>query len=291
MHTVESFEDADLRNAFLAEQLRLGRLALVLGSGVSKGLNLPEWSDLVDRLANRIGYDRTTELNNEEVAEELFRKAGGGELEFAELVRSALYEGYDSSMRALQQNELMRGIGAVAMRSSRGSVTQIVSFNFDDLLENYLRYYGYVVESVDVVPSWPSSSDVTVFHPHGLLPVDYSNPVRRPIVMTQDHFDRVVGNSKDIWRSTILNILRTHTCLFLGLSGSDSNLRNMLTEVHEHHVSGLDSDAYSGVRYTLEEDPRSDSWQHRGIYCVSLDSWDVLPETLLEICQLAASGP
>ena len=170
-----SFEQPGVET-FLAAQLRAGRLSLVLGAGASFGFSLPNWETLTTRAAAGCGCTLTAGQSLELQAEDVWRACEKDDPRFSEVVRRALYDdfAFKTDFAALAENPLMRALGAMAMPSQRGSVSKILSFNFDDLLERYLEYSGFVVNSVAEEPSWDSASDVSVYHLHGLLPSDRS---------------------------------------------------------------------------------------------------------------------
>lgn len=273
---------------FLAEQLRDGRLALVLGAGASFGFGLPGWHDLTILAANQCGCPVHPSKTDEQIADDVRRRCGDAIL-FAETVRAALYQKHPFDFDVLMQSSLMRALGALAMPSARGHVSQIVSFNFDDLLETYLNFYGFAVEAVAVEPSWQSAADTVVFHQHGLLPVDTTKAVTK-ITFAQRDFDEIAVDVKNAWRRRVIPILTSHTCVFVGLSGNDSNLRQMLIEAHATHVSRRSNDRYWGVRFSDDvDDPNRDMWKENGITQITVATYDKVPERLLAICQRATA--
>lgn len=273
---------------FLARQLFFGRLTLVLGAGVSFGFGLPGWSELNERTASVTRCSVPIGLTGEEAADLILTKGfGGDELKFAEAVRTALYQGYDRSIDKLTSNRLLAAIGALTMASARGKVTTVVSFNFDDLLEKFLSYHGSVVNSISRMPSWKLVADVSVYHPHGHLPSDDNESLPGPIVFAQTHYDKRGGNVE--WRNLQVSEFSRTTCLFLGLSGKDNNLKSILTEVMPIHASRQHGDPFWGVRVSdAKDDPLRGSWEQRGICQYTLGSYAELPDFLLDLCRRAA---
>lgn len=284
--TDAAFEDPESLKSFLASQLYVGRLTLLLGAGVSFAFGLPSWDTLTARLAARTGIAKPAALTNEEFAEHLLIKfCHNDDARLAALTRDALYDGYDRSFNALRRHDMMAALGALAMASSRGSTTRVITFNFDDLLETYLTSLGFDVEAVVEVPSWMSRADVRVLHPHGLLPSD-GTPITRPIVLAKTHYSRVVGRSTSAWRNELIPIMRSSTCLFIGLSGADNNLDSILEEVKDQHVT---RHPYWGLRFALRDDSRLDIWGQRRVFQILVDDHSAIPAWLFEICQRAAT--
>jgi hypothetical protein len=298
MTTLSTAQDADFYNDqasikdHLARQLRAGRLCAVLGSGASAQFKLPQWSGLIDALCNvsNITLPDDVKKSGNESASEWVLTFGfkGDRRKFAEAVREALYSGCDISFASLRRNDLLAALGALAMASSRGSVSRVITFNFDDLLETYLEFHGFLVEAIATLPTWASRADVRVFHPHGLLPIGTSRALTN-VVFTARDFDEVVGRS-DLWRGLTLDVFRSHTCLFIGLSGDDKNLRSLLHEARESHVSRELNHLRWGFRFAKDTDARNFEWDNRGIHNIIVADYDRdIPAWLFEIAQTAAS--
>jgi hypothetical protein len=290
MADAAAFEDADTLKTYLAQQLSRGRLALVLGAGISMGFGLPNWDVLTAEVARDCGFTPPPGISNEDVGDGMLRHLGDDEVKFAAAVRRGLYGTLRFSMQDLVGKPLLVALGALTMASQRGSVSKILSFNFDDLLEKYLGYHGYVVESVGKMPYWASAADVRVFHPHGILPSD-PDRTASPIVFTQGQYDRIVGKADYVWRRLALDLICSNTCLFIGLSGRDNNLKSILTEAHPVHPATVRGDAFWGVRFSDRvTDPMRDTWYTRGVGQISVARYEEVPAYLLEVCQRAAEA-
>lgn len=272
---------------FLARQLMRGRLALILGAGASFGFGLPNWDALTDRLLAKAKYGpRLPGRSNEALADDVWQSCAKDEIMFASMVREALYEDYVTDFASLSAHPLMRAIGALAMPSARGHVSKIVTFNFDDLLETYLAEFGFTADSQADQPMWQSQADVCVLHQHGLLPVNRTKDVSR-VVMTRTHFDRLAADVKDAWKRTVVQLMTSHTCLFIGLSGDDQNLRLMLSDANVAHIARRSNHLYWGVRLTVSAENEA-MWTDNRVAQHKLLNYDDLPVLLLRVCQIAA---
>ena len=87
-----------------------------------------------------------------------------------------------------------------------------------------------------------------------------------------------------------MTIFRRRTCLFVGLSGDDSNLDSMLVEAQESHASKLENTCYWGVKFSAADDAvERQLWQDRGVYYQLVKDYkDDMPSFIFEICQHAA---
>jgi hypothetical protein len=287
----DDWNNANKIKNLLAKRLSQRRLSVFLGAGVSTAFNLPQWGELLDRLYTIAGETRPAAKDNTRDAERLAGKPEyrGDPLKFAADVRTALYSSFSVDQLKSAENAMLSALGALVMSSVRGAAMNVVTFNYDDLLETYLRWRGFVVDSVANLPAWNGSSDVTVLHPHGWLPLDAKARLTSGIVLTQKDYDRIVGDAKNFWRQRQTDIMRSTTPVFLGLSGSDPNLTSMLTEVQNDHPS-KGTDHYWGVRLTAKGDTNSSTWEERGIRSFECADFDHIPSLLMEVCRQAAES-
>lgn len=288
MSTPEDWEDRDRLLNYLAQQLLSQRISLFMGAGVSAALSLPNWTALIDGMHCAAGVARPIGLGDTQAAEALYvSQFGGDRIAFAKNVQRALYSKGSLTAAALDSNPLLSALGALVMSSVRGHAANVVTFNYDDLLETYLANRGFAVESVDILPKWSSLSDVTVLHPHGLLPSDMSDP-QRGVVLTQLDFDEIVGDTRDLWRQKVTSIMRSTTPIFVGLSGNDANLTSMMAEVNKLHSKG-NSILYWGVRLGLTDDLMSPTWAARGVFHHPLNNHADAAPFIMEVCRRAAA--
>jgi hypothetical protein len=172
------------------------------------------------------------------------------------------------------------------MASRRGNASEIVTFNYDNLLEIYLAYHGFVAYSVPEEIHWFGDADVNIYHPHGFLPYGGALEPSSTLVLDRESYDKILG--KDLsWRQLLLTVMRTHTCLFIGLSGDDIALTQLLTDVKDVHAITASSELFWGVCFTTNPDLKT-RWENRNVFCLILKSYDGLPDILFSICQEAA---
>jgi hypothetical protein len=272
------------------------KLILVLGAGVSMPFGLADWKQLITRLFQSAGTPRPTRLSIERQAE-YFRTevCAGDRAKFLQSVSQALYQGVILDGWRLRENRTLAAIATIVSSSRRGQVARVVTFNFDDLLEWYLEFHGHVVHSVVEERHWAKNADVTIYHPHGLLPLRSGVARSTDIVLDQAAFTRVVGRDYLAWRQELVTLLRTHFALFIGLSGADQHLDVLLTEAAESHVLRADNSEFWGVRVT-KATPRSATekatrkwWNSRGVGTLQVRDYHTdLAAFLFEICQRAA---
>ena len=291
MSLIDDFNDRGSLTKYLGHQLFRGRLALILGAGISKPFGLPEWDDLISKLFEKKGDTKPADKTAAQLAEFFRLKYFEDDSEgFKTAVHEALYENASADFKSLRENGTLAAFGALVMSSRRGSTSDVINFNFDDLLELYLEYHGFVTDSVTNDVHWKQTADVNVYHPHGFLPFDTSKPRSDEIVLDQSSFSKVVGKEGDLWRQTAMSIFRRRTCLFVGLSGDDTNLDSMLIEAKQQHAANLENTCFWGVKFSAAENEVERSlWQERGVYYQLISDYHTdLPSFMFEICQHAA---
>lgn len=289
MRDQDEWDDEPKLVEYLSAQLQSGRLGLALGAGISKPFGLPDWGNLINAMFK--SASRAPVKGNPMQQAEYIRTntCGGDVAKFLELVDQALYENADTSFDALRKNDTIASVGALLMASRRGSASEVVTTNFDNLLELYLTYFGFVVHSVAADIHWRDASDVTIYHPHGFLPHDQPTERSDDIVLDQASFGQTVGKDT-VWRQVCMNMFRRRTCLFIGMSGDDPNIESMLQESRDTHASKNHGTRYWGVAFsTSNDDLLRTQWQNRGVYYRVIKDYDHdLPRLLFGICQRAA---
>jgi len=276
----------------IAKKLNDGNVALVLGAGVSFFYGLPSWRDLLTGLQNNGTGHSIPEIDDypgwaQQILEELFV---GNDSDFLEAVHNGLY-GPDAEALAIQKiadDASLRAIGTMGVGSKRGTVDTIVTFNYDSLLESYFQHHGLFVVPVLSENQPTKKADITVYHPHGFLPHPETGfPKSQDIVLAQSQYDKTVVTP---WESTLENLFATRFCIFVGLSGNDERLVDLLEKVQKRNQHAK-VERYWGYRLCRKPDANIDLWDKRGVYSVEFDDLaSGINETLLNICRLASDG-
>lgn len=290
---LEGLSDRHVAENALADALYRGHLTLLLGAGVSKGLGLPNWGELVVDLETKtggaVGPVDDTATNFMARIDVAKRSAGG--TDFQTLVREALY-GEDLISHgdygpSLASQPMMNALGAMVMTVARGNVADVFTLNFDDALDWYLHLHGFTSQVVSELPSLTSGSrDVRIFHMHGFLPLIHHHPESPWIILSQGELlDRLSEAADAPWSTTISAALLSKMVLFVGTSVSDLDVLVHLRRAQRllegrrpcGFAVGVDmSDAHKAALYESSVVP------------VSLDSYDDIPGFLMRVCQGAA---
>jgi len=289
MATIDDWQQEPTLLRFLSKQLANGSLTLVLGAGVSDHFGLPSWRTLIKNLfaAKRSPVPRKDPKRQaEDFRNRYYESDVPG---FLKAVKVALYRGVKVDFDSMRSHNTLAAIASLVMASNRGSASRVITFNFDDLLEIYLEYHGFVTLSVGERMHWSRAVDVTVLHPHGLLPYKGPRLDSADIVFDQFSYTKVIGTPGSAWRQLLLSTMRTHTCLFIGLSGDDDNLDSLLEKCMNQHASRLDNSLFWGVAFSTS-DKNEKFWKRRRVFLKKVDDYDrALAQFLFQICQGAAA--
>jgi hypothetical protein len=264
---------------YLASQLKNNCLSLVLGAGVSDAFGLPNWDKLIKNMEDICGHSCSKSLGSAaEKADELrtILTAGeGGYQHYLDVVQQGLYKNVKDDFVVLNTRKTLDAIAALCIPSRRGSVKEIITFNFDNILETYLKYYGITSYSPISGNSWMANADVSIYHIHGLLPKNTKSKRSPGIVFDQTSYSGLPEYPKWEWAPKISSLLRSTTALFIGLSGEDNNLKNFIEDSRERHAYNDSPDRFWGVsfiRYKNDDTKMkniSKRWMSWGIFpCV-----------------------
>jgi hypothetical protein len=290
MSLPESFADRELLQQYLADQLLRGRLALVLGAGVSQPFGLPGWQTLVDRLFAETSITPPAGQRPERQADYLraqfYKRNSAG---FLDAVHRALYADTTIDRWTLHGTRSLAALGTIVMACARHGVANVITFNFDDLVELYLEQHGFVAISITKPEHWAENAHIRVYHPHGMLPRRTGVARSETLVLDQLSFAQVLQDEKNPWRQELRGVLRTHTCLFVGLSGDDLHLDALITATAGEHAVLPEQIPFWGVRLTTSDDVAKTLWAERKVATWTVSDYDVsLPDFLMDVCEHAA---
>jgi len=285
-------QDKEFASQALADYLRNGQLALIIGAGISSQLGLPLWWQLVHGCAERAGLvdliDEATEKTPSETLRQLMDKVEdriGDQEKYKSLVKDVLYSDAEFTETIIRER-LLIAIGALLMSSKRGKIDIVINFNFDDLLERYLSLHGFEAQVIARMPSILRDSDVTVYHPHGFLPSEGKLGALESdaLVLSQYSYDDLLGAETNPWRRLIESTLLSKIGLFVGISGQDPTFGPLLVAVKKQ----IALERTTGFWLLGPNEPKSSDFEKRNVIPLRFDSYDEMPTFLLQVCQLAA---
>lgn len=218
-------------------------LVLCLGAGVSKDGGIPLWEVLIKKLhiymLNRLTRGKGLNLEEQETVRELawnnkmssplmqmrYIKAAFQDKEYYQLVHAALYE-----QGVNIDTELLNSIAKISTpQRLHCGIKSIISYNFDDLLERKLEQKDIRYHVISCDDDRQMADRLNIYHVHGYLPSEHEKMTGNPnLIFSEEDYHRVYRDSYS-WSNLVqLSALRENTCLFIGSSLTDPNIRRLL---------------------------------------------------------------
>jgi hypothetical protein len=250
--------ESDWRSQSAARLERLAAIyrgegvVMALGAGVSIGMGVPNWDELVGALLVSLVTKQLTDSVDEQQAIELadaVRKVGNeSPLLSARYLRRGFEDGNAGDPRAFQQalaavlygrgngggtpSPLLKELAKLCMPQRTGpKVHSVITYNFDDLLEQVLVSEGIGYRSIYSVRHRPLETELPVYHVHGFLPRDAEKFDRLEeglLAFSEEGYHQLFRDPYH-WTNVIqLQAFQQHICILVGLSLTDPNLRRLL---------------------------------------------------------------
>lgn len=214
-----------------------GELVLVLGAGVSISCGLPDWDKLLqlllaktfekdqssaDTLANI--FDSVFNLNNLIVGRFLDGYYKGKD--FQSEIRNTLY----SNLKKVNSTLVEEIVNMCSEGKDSTKLDSIITYNFDDILEEAIKTKSEHVHFRSIFNEFKSQTenDLFIYHVHGYLPRDGTLSKLNKITFSENSYHTQYSDTYS-WQNLIqINKFRDKTCLFIGNSLTDPNLRRLL---------------------------------------------------------------
>lgn len=226
-----------LSEAFINE-----KLCLVLGAGISSDYGLPSWNDLLQRLLMEEIED---EPQNSIILSKLFSRIfnpspliAGRYLQanflesktsnkFEQEVRKSLYQSFDQEYESKIVEEIIR---LCIAPGNSPNLDSIITYNYDDLIEESLKRKNLDIpfESIYGQAIDPDDKKLKIYHVHGFLPRAGNLSIENKITLGEYVYHEQYNNIYS-WNNIVqINKFRDNTCLFIGTSLTDPNIRRLL---------------------------------------------------------------
>jgi SIR2-like protein len=280
----------------LGPLLREGSLTLFMGAGLSmSSKKYQNWPDLVRSCTSELKLNKVI-ADNEPIDNLLrymddVRRKIKNEAKYRELVNKHL-----NAAAALDYSDaanlLLMAVGALCMGSKRGSIKEVVTYNFDDLLEWYFALNGFVAQPVTDLPFLAKDPDVTVYHPHGFLPKLTKKGNSQRFVFDQLSYERTIGNENDAWFALCKQILLSKIAIFVGLSGKDPAMMTLVQRVHDT-LEAQQQLRPVGFLLILDSEIGDGDKEHfieRGVIPLGFKNHDEIYKFLFQISKKASDG-
>lgn len=277
----------------LGRLLNISALRLFLGAGVSSGFGLPEWKLLIARI---LGEDTNPTfvagLGNKSITDlrRLLDPVDDRSPQYVDKVHYALYRDVKSDLlEQLQVSPLLLAVAALMTGAHRGRIDSVVTYNYDDLLEQYLVMLGLAVCRRMRSDELSTRADVEVNYVHGSLPQRWDASMGVPaLVLSEKSYRSRRAEIDEGWPAWIQHGLHSNIGLFLGLSGDDSAILDILKRA-QNRVKRRDLD-YTGYWILTPDafDRNKDDILEVGMCPIRLQK-EMIPQFVFTICQRAAS--
>lgn len=212
------------------------RYTFFLGAGLSMDAQLPSWSALLESLLkseNKKPFEYINNANSESISSAMGyssivtgRYALDGYLRDTQKDEDENYQDFIERIRKVlykKKNYKSALITSVAKAVKRKKPAQIITYNYDDLLDELLNKKDFYSVSDNIIPR---TKDVPIYHVHGMISRDNTKPSNS--VLSEKDYHHLYSNPHN-WANVVqLNALYTSVCFFIGFSMTDPNQRRLL---------------------------------------------------------------
>lgn len=301
----------------LRSQYKNDNVVLFLGAGASKEAKIATWDTLISELfvalidkQLNVNHIQIEKKDKKKIIKEVINQNGnspllqtrflrnGFEDDFEELVREILYHD------AVDSSDLLEEIGQLCI-PNRGKlgIRAIVNYNFDDLVEKNLKRLRVNCHSIYGEGMIPDADELGIYHVHGFLPQEkenYDNLTKSLLVFSEEGYHKLMLEPYNWANISQLNYMINNTCLFIGLSMTDPNMRRLLEIAAQKRIDndgdcqhyaimqrfrlkeleGVDSiKSFVRVNETLQES----FFKELGVNIIWIDRFDEIPDLLKQI--------
>lgn len=147
--------------------------------------------------------------------------------DFEKEVRASLYPDLNPS----PASPLLKEIRQLCVSPGRNpNLAAVITYNFDDLLEMYLEDFPIKVpyKSIYAVGMNPQPDELPIYHIHGYLLRNNELTHENRITLSEDVYHQQYSDIYSWNNIEQINRFRDYTCLFIGTSFIDPNLRRVL---------------------------------------------------------------
>ena len=227
-HT-DQYKSLEMAKTSLTEE----RFTLFLGAGVSMSAGLPSWWKLLEDM---IDTSKQKEFKDGDI-EKLTKVCYNSSIVMGRFVRMMMEKkSNDEDYYQCLHDALYGGISAYRsplideicnlVYSKKSQAQSIITYNFDDVMERALRKRG--IENYSVFGQNQPQQFFPIYHVHGFIPYANKDDIKSVPVLSEEEYHRVYASSYNWSNVEQLHALSRTTCIFIGLSMTDPNLRRLL---------------------------------------------------------------
>lgn len=288
-------------------------LVLFLGAGVSIDSGIPLWSELIKKLLIQMIIKRSDnkELTSEEIdmlsdlaynnkedsplTQMRYIRSAFEDDEYYELVHDVLY-----SKPLSKNNKILDAIIKLAApQYSNAGLKSIITYNFDDLIEQKFEEKEFEHNSIYQEENMIAIDKLNIYHVHGFLPSNWSKEENDAnLIFSEEDYHRVYRDSFSWSNLTQINAFRDNTCLFIGCSLTDPNLRRLLDVstrnkesarhyaiLRKNRVETTDTkhEKLLKIYQNIDDNIREAYFRELGINIIWVDSFEEIPDIILKL--------
>ena len=219
----------------ISNEFKNGNLTLLCGAGISKDAGIPDWNTLIKTLLGKIFKTDNDTSNNDSYSNIFQEYFNPSPLIMAQYLQNSLGNDFQKYLREVLYKEspltcdVIEAISELARpQRSRKSLNAIITYNFDDLIEQRLKSNSINYKSIYKEGQRFETSELPIFHVHGFLPKNNDLHSNSEIVFSEDAYHTQFIEPFS-WSNLVqLNYLTQNLCVLVGLSLTDPNLRRLL---------------------------------------------------------------
>ncbi|AYA04081.1 hypothetical protein BEN74_15585 [Acinetobacter sp. WCHAc010034] len=250
----------ELQSNLYQQYKNSGKISLLLGAGVSCSANLPSWNELISSLF--ITYLVNSTLDNKQLGamsideygkaiNHISKNISEKYLKSALLSARYLQNGFSTQInesdnfimelqktlykKEIKTSKLIQTIGNLCIPTRTGAkVNSIITYNFDNLIEIHLDSLNLKYKSIFLDNIKYQNEELPIYHVHGYIPKDIKLEEANDsfqdmdLIFSEEGYHRMYSIPYH-WSNLIQpSTLKEHTCIMIGLSLDDPNLRRLL---------------------------------------------------------------
>lgn len=229
-------------------QKTTSNLSFAMGAGCSKNSHISDWNTLSEALGYELLYSimdtkeskYKTKIITDTLNTSIFscfdknsaldaiyncfmKLSSTGQQDYWLSIKRVLYMNYDSPKDAKQPL-----IDAIVSCIKRKNIDAVINYNFDSVVEQNIDP-KYKSTEHEVQSSVTSMIGCNIYHVHGYIPFDYDGKVdvANFIFTDKEYYDNM-SNPISFSNTTQSTILNTKNVIFVGVSFTDSNMKEIL---------------------------------------------------------------
>ena len=245
----------------LKEAYNTGNLTLFCGAGTSYDAGIPTWNTLLKSLLRAVYSDNHELPDIDTRLANLFQKRiNVSPLILAQYLKTLLGKKFTTTVRDTLYKECTdrsKTVDAISelsrQKRNKKPLKAIISFNFDDLIEEKLSLDKIEYKSIFSEGERYKEEEIPIYHPHGFLPRKKNLTSKNEIVFSEDAYHSQFIDPFSWGNLVQLNHLNNSTCLFIGISLTDPNMRRLLDVSIRKNGKGEKNHYIIKKRYSIEE--------------------------------------